>query len=368
LFVARAFEGASVSAGRTLPVLAGALALTHWWQHQRKMAVPSAPAAGLQLACASGAVLASICWLSEVSTGDAWLIGTSLAALAALGYALATRAWAVAIAGQAFTVLACGSLILALAVGSCSWWAALAPIANLILTSFLAEFATRRLPAAAGTVSFARLATGYRILAAILLGAWGFEYVTAEWRVVFFAALGALQFLWASARRSRERALLGGAYAVAAIALFWSRFGDNPKLAELLAILALPASLRLGQRWTGASVIPPEARAGLVIAAAATTWLWVTRWTDEHGYGGHLTAAWAILALVMFGAGLGLRERAYRVGGFAILALAVGRLFIIDVWRFDTLYRIASFLILGAVLMLLSFVYNRFAEVIRRWL
>ncbi|HEX8297434.1 MAG TPA: DUF2339 domain-containing protein, partial [Chthoniobacteraceae bacterium] len=182
LFVARALEGASVSAGRTLPVLAGALALTHWWQHQRKMAVPSAPAAGLQLACASGAVLASICWLSEVSTGDAWLIGTSLAALAALGYALATRAWAVAIAGQAFTVLACGSLILALAVGSCSWSAALAPIANLILTSFLAEFATRRLPAAAGTVSFARLATGYRILAAILLGAWGFEYVTAEWR------------------------------------------------------------------------------------------------------------------------------------------------------------------------------------------
>ena len=31
-------------------------------------------------------------------------------------------------------------------------------------------------------------------------------------------------------------------------------------------------------------------------------------------------------------------------------------------------FRIVSFLILGAVLLLLGFVYNRFAETIRRWL
>jgi uncharacterized membrane protein len=75
-----------------------------------------------------------------------------------------------------------------------------------------------------------------------------------------------------------------------------------------------------------------------------------------------------LLALGIFGAGLGLRERIYRIGGFGVLALAIGRLFLLDVWRFDTLYRIASFLILGAVLLALSFVYHRFAEALRRWL
>jgi len=44
------------------------------------------------------------------------------------------------------------------------------------------------------------------------------------------------------------------------------------------------------------------------------------------------------------------------------------RLLAVDVWRFDTLYRIVSFLVLGGVLLVLSFVYSRFAETLRRWL
>jgi uncharacterized membrane protein len=56
------------------------------------------------------------------------------------------------------------------------------------------------------------------------------------------------------------------------------------------------------------------------------------------------------------------------VGGFTVLGLAGGRLFFMDVWRFDTLPRIVSFLVLGAVLLVLSFIYNRFSETMRRWL
>jgi uncharacterized membrane protein len=63
-----------------------------------------------------------------------------------------------------------------------------------------------------------------------------------------------------------------------------------------------------------------------------------------------------------------LRERIYRLGGFAILALAIGHVFLIDVWKLETIYRVLSFLVLGAVLLVLSYVYNRFAEQIRRWL
>jgi uncharacterized membrane protein len=106
----------------------------------------------------------------------------------------------------------------------------------------------------------------------------------------------------------------------------------------------------------------------LVAAALATVWYWATRHTIQGGNSGALTPVWAVLALVVFAAGLGLRERVYRVGGFAILALAIGRIFIVDVWRLETLYRIVSFLILGVVLLVLGYLYNRFAESIRRWL
>jgi len=51
----------------------------------------------------------------------------------------------------------------------------------------------------------------------------------------------------------------------------------------------------------------------------------------------------------------------------AILSVALLHLFLFDVWRLDTLYRIVSFLVLGVVLLILSFVYSRFAETFRRW-
>ena len=134
------------------------------------------------------------------------------------------------------------------------------------------------------------------------------------------------------------------------------------------AILVLPASMRLGQRFAGAAALPRNVGTALVAVALASVWLWVTRFTSAHEYASGLTVAWALLALVVFVAGLALRERVYRIGGLVILALAVGRIFLVDVWQLETLYRILSFLVLGAVLLLLGYLYNRFADSIRRWL
>ena len=53
--------------------------------------------------------------------------------------------------------------------------------------------------------------------------------------------------------------------------------------------------------------------------------------------------------------------------GILEVRAASGRLFLVDVWQFDTLLRIVSFLVLGAVLLVLGFFYNRFAEQVRRW-
>jgi MFS family permease len=208
----------------------------------------------------------------------------------------------------------------------------------------------------------------YRLAALAMLGGWAFEYVEPVWRVAFFAGGGAGLILIGAVTRSRERAMAGAVFAFAGLALFWTRFGHGIAWQELPAILAIPLSLRIGRRLCGDRSLLTEVRNLLVAAAMASVWLWVTRWTTWHGDSSRLTAMWGMLALAVFAAGLGLRERMYRIGGFAILALAVARLFFVDVWRFDSLGRILSFLVLGGVLLTLSFVYHRFAEAMRRWL
>ena len=84
--------------------------------------------------------------------------------------------------------------------------------------------------------------------------------------------------------------------------------------------------------------------------------------------GFYLTASWSALALCLFTAGILLRERVYRWLGLGVLACALGRVVIFDVWKLETLNRILSFLALGVVLLVLGFIYNKHQEKIKEWL
>ena len=67
--------------------------------------------------------------------------------------------------------------------------------------------------------------------------------------------------------------------------------------------------------------------------------------------------------------GLLLRERTYRLAGLALLALALGRLGVFDIWNLqDKIARSLSVLALGVVLLALGFIYNRYQDTIRKWL
>jgi uncharacterized membrane protein len=54
--------------------------------------------------------------------------------------------------------------------------------------------------------------------------------------------------------------------------------------------------------------------------------------------------------------------------GLAILAAALGRVVVIDVWTLRTIHRVLSFMALGIVLIVLGFIYIKYEERIRRWL
>ncbi len=83
---------------------------------------------------------------------------------------------------------------------------------------------------------------------------------------------------------------------------------------------------------------------------------------------GYLTAAWGAEALLIFAVTLPLGERTFRWFSLALLLLSVGRILAVDVWTLDPLGRIISFLALGAALLLVSFLYARYREFLRKYL
>ena len=107
----------------------------------------------------------------------------------------------------------------------------------------------------------------------------------------------------------------------------------------------------------------------MIIAGTMSLWRYLSKWVmDLQQEGIYLTASWAMLALLLFVAGLLLSERMYRWIGLGVLGCALGRVVIFDVWKLERLYQILSFMALGIVLLVLGFIYNKYQEKIKEWL
>jgi hypothetical protein len=274
------------------------------------------------------------------------------------------------ITGQIFNVFALVAFVQAVSLDNARASVALAPVFALAATSLVLQHVAR--PRFATLIPdwlpLKEITAGYRIVATAALGVWALRYVPEEHLTLFYAGVGAAMVLVGTFLRVREQARIGMIFQAAALAVCWFRLTETPTWLEFIAIVLLPASLRLARKIASEPMITEDIRKVMTGAAMATAWLWVTRWTIQvHGNAG-LTVAWSTFALITFATGLILRERIYRLSGFAILGLAVGRIFLFDVWRLETLYRILSFLVLGVVLLLLGFIYNRYADRIRQWL
>lgn len=83
---------------------------------------------------------------------------------------------------------------------------------------------------------------------------------------------------------------------------------------------------------------------------------------------GRVTMAWGIEAVVVFSFALLVGERSFRITGLGLLLLCVGKILLLDVWRQNKSDRFATFIILGVALLLVSFLYTRYSETIRRYL
>jgi uncharacterized membrane protein len=72
------------------------------------------------------------------------------------------------------------------------------------------------------------------------------------------------------------------------------------------------------------------------------------------------SAAWTVLGMILLVAGLLLRSVALRWASLLVLILAAGKIFLYDTRQLENLYRVAAFLGLGAVLLALAYLYQRF--------
>jgi uncharacterized membrane protein len=72
-----------------------------------------------------------------------------------------------------------------------------------------------------------------------------------------------------------------------------------------------------------------------------------------------LSAFWSVLGVGLLWAGLRRNLRALRLAGFALLAVAVGKVFLYDMAALDQGYRVLSFVVLGLFLLAGAYAYQR---------
>ena len=72
-----------------------------------------------------------------------------------------------------------------------------------------------------------------------------------------------------------------------------------------------------------------------------------------------LSAFWSVLGLGLLWAGLRRDERTWRLAGFALLAVAVAKVFFYDMAALQAEYRVLSFVVLGLLLLAAAYAYQR---------
>lgn len=353
-------------------IIAITLGLSHWWQHQRTLASGSHLNVIWQALYALALVGMLYYWLEPLAAAPAWLVWTSALAVGITAYGAFTGAWLLALCGQIFLAVGVEQFAVQLLGQKPAWYFPLAPVFALGFLSGATVNWFRKRPHAKASIRdpLQKTALVYRWVTLVMSFWWVHEYVAVREQIWVLGSLGLLAFIWAGWRRNVEALLFFAAFSAFGLGLFWVPLhgAGTVYLPNLLAILALLGEQRLARRWTERYPLDSRVHGALIVLGGLSLWLMLYRWLSENATGFYLTATWSALALILFLCGMAFHERMYRWTGLGILAVAVGRVFIFDVWKLQTLYRILSFFALGIVLLVLGFIYSKYQEKIREWL
>ena len=373
-----AWQVHALSPGTILPwwnpllLIGVALGLSHWWQRQKVLATSSQVSAGWQFLYALGVVGLLYSWLHPKVEAGTWLALVSLLGVGVTAYGVGTRAWWLAACGQILVLIGGAQFALQLLSGKPDWYLPLVPLAAFGLLSYATVKWFERRPDDGGPVRGAllQLAWLYRWSALVMSVWWVCNYIPGRERGWVLLALGFAVFLLDGWRKNREALLFGAGFTLSGLVELWLPAHCNLLVyaPNAIALLALLVQQQIARRLPARYVVPEGVQTAVIIVGCMSVWLFVSRWVLQSASGFYLTASWSGLALGLFACGIVLRERVYRWVGLAILAAALGRVVLFDVWKLETLYRVLSFMALGVVLLVLGFIYNKYQEKIRQWL
>lgn len=83
------------------------------------------------------------------------------------------------------------------------------------------------------------------------------------------------------------------------------------------------------------------------------------------GFG--VSVAWTVFALSLLVVGIASRNRDIRLQGLAVFSLTILKVFFVDTAALDTLGRTVSFVVLGVILLVSSFIYSRYRDEVQEW-
>jgi hypothetical protein len=303
-------------------------------------------------------------WLKPMRSAEDWLwIGPALSVVL-ITYGALFRNRLSQVTGQSFVLFGLISYA-CVSIPRTPFQISIAPLVALGIAAVYVEAARK------GTIWFqVRYLYDAFMAAVTVLLVW--EYVNTPWQAPLMALIGTAVVLsgWylSSERLKSDGAAIQGVALVVLYRSFAIPFtgSDNADLilplllaGQHLLFLRYPRSDMAGRTWF---------RGGFTVGAVVTAVGYLTHrlWQTPGGF--YLTAGWSLLACAIFILGMLLRERIYRFSGLGLIAVALVKIVVLDVWGLELFYRIISFMVLGVVLLLIGFLYTRYQDKIRDWL
>ena len=75
-----------------------------------------------------------------------------------------------------------------------------------------------------------------------------------------------------------------------------------------------------------------------------------------------ISVGWTILAAAVLVLGFYLKRKQFRLQGIILFGITILKVFLYDTRELDTLYRTISFIVLGIILLLASFIYTKYKD------
>lgn len=138
-------------------------------------------------------------------------------------------------------------------------------------------------------------------------------------------------------------------------------------------VLGLAATFLVARRLRSDLSGPPEGVVGHLRAHPDRTLFFITVALVTVALGmvmrsGMITVSWGVEGLLVFVLALWAEERSFRLTALSLLLLCVAKIGLVDFWALGLRDKWITLVILGAALMLVSFLYSRYREALRRYL